>query len=510
MSEVSSAYSSTSRITGLYSDLDTDEIVKDLLAIQQTKVDAKSQEKTTEEWYSEALTSVNDLVENFQSTYLSALTSGSMLSSSTYKNFTAEITSGSTTAVSISAATGALTGRYTIDSITQLAENASVSSSSKISSDGTNISESNTTALANLDFATDLKFDSNGEISFSIEGKTFSFDKNDTLQSMVNTINADEDAGVTMKYSRLTDKFSITADKGGADSSVTIKNISGNAFGDDGAFGIAAGSTANTGYGTKGQDAVVSIEGVSVTKDSNEFKIDGITYNLKNTTDEKINFDINRDVSSTVESVKSFIDAYNELADGLSSLMDERDYSHDYVPLTSDQEDDMSDAEIESWNKKAKSGLLRNNDDLESFLSSLKHTFTSALGGTGKTAASIGISSASYFSSDSGKILVDEDKLTSALKENPDMVISMFTESDDVSRGLIYKISDSVNSYLDKAQDDIDSTGDKITDLENTIDDMNDDLNDLAERYYNKFSVMEEALSRLNSQASMLSSLLST
>ncbi|MGE4484091.1 MAG: flagellar filament capping protein FliD [Oscillospiraceae bacterium] len=510
MSEVSSAYSSTSRITGLYSDLDTDAIIEDLLQIQQNKVDAKSQEKTTQEWYSDALDSVNDLVENFRSTYLSALTNGSMLSSSTYKSFTAEITGGSTTAVSISTATGALTGSYTIDSITQLAENAAVSSTSKISSDGTNISESNTTKLAKLDFATDLEFDSERKISFSINGKKFSFDEDDSLQSMINTINADEDAGVTMKYSRLTDTFTITADEGGADSSVTVRNISGNAFGSNSAFGIGAGCTDDDGYGTKGQDAIVSIEGVSVIKDSNEFTIDGITYNLKNTSEEEINFDISRDISSTVESIKSFIDAYNELVDGLNSLLDEKDYSHDYEPLTSDQEDEMSDAEIESWNTKAKSGLLRGNDDLESFMRGLKSAFTSVLGGTGSTASSIGIASASYFSSDSGKILVDEDKLTSALEKNPERIISMFTESDDDAQGLIYKIFDSVNTYLDKLDDDIDSTGDKINKLESKIDDMNDDLSDMAERYYNKFSVMEEALSRLNSQASMLSSLFST
>ena len=41
MSEISSAYSSTSRITGIYSELDTDAIVKDLLEIEQSKIDGK-------------------------------------------------------------------------------------------------------------------------------------------------------------------------------------------------------------------------------------------------------------------------------------------------------------------------------------------------------------------------------------------------------------------------------------------------------------------------------------
>ena len=117
--------------------------------------------------------------------------------------------------------------------------------------------------MEDLNFANGLQFDENGRVSFSINAANFTFDSDTTLQTMINTINADKDAAVTMTYSRLTDGFKITADAGGADSSVTIKNISGNAFGTGSAFGIGEGTTNDAGFGTAGQDAVCSIEGVA-------------------------------------------------------------------------------------------------------------------------------------------------------------------------------------------------------------------------------------------------------
>ena len=59
-------------------------------------------------------------------------------------------------------------------------------------------------------------------------GKTFTFNKNTNLQSMINTINNDEEANVTIVQPP-DDGFTITADSGGKNSKVSIQNITGNA-----------------------------------------------------------------------------------------------------------------------------------------------------------------------------------------------------------------------------------------------------------------------------------------
>ena len=110
-------------------------------------------------------------------------------------------------------------------------------------------------------------------------------------------------------------------------------------------------------------------------------------------------------------------------------------------------------------------------------------------------------------------ILNVRNKLTAALEKDPDSVISMLTNSGDSQKGLLYKMSDSVTSYLDKVKNSIKANDKAVSGtggLDDKIEDMEDDLDDDAEKYYNKFSVMETALSKLNSQMSMLSSLFSS
>lgn len=507
MSSVNSVYSSNSRITGLFSDFDTDSLVESMCSGQQSKIDKQEQKKTTYEWYNEAVQNISDAVKEFSDTYCSALGTSSMLKASTYVTYS--ISSDSTSsAVSLSADNSAWEGNISVK-VNQLAENSSVSSLGKVSKDGTEISSSNTKTLSELSFANALKFGSDGKLSFSINGKDFSFTSDTKLQSMLNTINNDSDANVTMVYSRLTDKFMITADEGGKDSQVSIVNKSGNAFGVNSAFQIGTGTTKN------GQNALVEINDTEVERDSNEFTIDGISYELnkvtKDTDKETIDFTVKRDFSATVDAVGKFVDAFNTLITALNDAVSAKDYSDDYQPLTEAQEEDMTDDQIEKWNEKAKNGILRYDDNLQSLISNLKSAFFSAVGGTGKSSTSIGISSGSYYSSDKGLLVLDADTLTAALESNPEEVISMFTggnsSADSAEKGIAYKIRNALTSYQSVANDSILNNEDKIDDIDDGIEELEDRLEAMAEKYYGKFSNMETALAKLNSQASYISQL---
>ncbi|MGE4354450.1 MAG: flagellar filament capping protein FliD [Oscillospiraceae bacterium] len=510
MTSVESSYSSSSRITGMFSNLDTDTLVKNMCSNQQSKIDKQEQNVTTYNWYIDALDDVLDATEEFSNTYYSALSDSSMLKTSTYYSY--DITSDSTdNAVSLSASGSALLGDYAVK-VTQLAENANISSSGKVSADGVEISSSNTATLDQLSLANPLQFDVAGNISFSINGSKFSFSQDTTLQSMVNTINSDEDANVTMKYSRLTDTFTITADSGGEDSSVIIKNLTGNAFGDESAFMIDERTVRN------GCDAICEINGTAVTRDSNEFSIDGITFDLNKVTagteNEVTNFRVERDYSSTVSAISSFVDGFNTFISKLDSLVSAKDISDDYPPLTDAQKEEMSEEQITTWEKKAKQGILHNDPDLEKLISNLKSAFFSPAGGTGKASTAIGISGGSYYGSDKGRLTLDTDALNAALESSPDTVVSMFTGGDSNSSsskmGIIYKIKSALTTYEGNADDAIDDTELKIDDKESDIDDLEDRLDSLAESYYEKFSAMETALATLNSQASYISQIFSS
>ena len=171
----------------------------------------------------------------------------------------------------------------------------------------------------------------------------------------------------------------------------------------------------------------------------------------------------------------------------------------------------MTEDQIKAWEEKSKSGLLSKDKDLTSLISSLKKAFFTSAGGTGKTAASIGISTASYFSTDKGKLVLDTDALTAALEKNPDEVLAMFTGGSNTAaaeqQGIIYKIRNAMSNYLTVADDTITNNEKSISSVEKQVKTLKVKLDALADKYYAKFAAMETALSALNSQSYYLSQL---
>ncbi|NLF35204.1 MAG: flagellar filament capping protein FliD [Clostridiales bacterium] len=517
----SSAYGSNARITGLFSGLDTDALVQGMCSNQQSKIDKQVQKKTTFEWQSEAVQEVLDAVKEFSNTYCSPLGASSMLKASTYSAY-AVTSVGTSGAVTLSASgSSVVDGSYAVR-VLQLARNAGVSSAGKVSSEGGGLSPSNTTALADLAFQTPLQFDSAGKLSFSINGKLFSFSRDTSLQNMLNTINTDPDAQVTMKYSRLSDSFSIAANAGGRDSVVSIVNLTGNAFGAGGAFQIDTGVTRN------GRNSLAEINGTLVERDSNTYTEDGLTFGLhavtaaaEDTQPEEgasasdagggVHFSVSRDYSSTADAAGAFVEALNTLLSKLDGLVSAKDYAADYPPLTEAQRKEMSQEQIEAWEEKAKTGLLRHHPDLQRLLSGLRGAFFSAAGGTGKSMTAIGFSSGGYFTSDKGRLFLDTDALTAALRENPQEVVQMFTGGTSTAasgeQGLLYKIRSALSAYQSAAGDSVSNAGDKIAGIDSDIGQLEDRLDALAEKYYARFSAMEAALAALNSQAVYISQL---
>lgn len=509
---VSSLSGSSSRITGLYSQLDTDSLVTKMVSGQQTKIDTVYKTKTTDQWQEDAWNDITDAVEDFADAYTSTLGSTSMLKSSTYATYTVS-TADTTGAVKVTAGSDATATNVKV-SVSQIAVNASVSSGSTVSAAGkTEISAYNTAALTDLSLKTPLQFDTSGNLSFAINGKTFTFSKDTTLQTMISTVNADSEANVTLKYSRLTDKFSVTADKGGSTSQVVIKNISGNAFGENSAFGISSGTF------TEGRrDAELTIDDgsgpVSVTKDSNNFTIDGVTYDLRDTTSSAISFSVEQDYSATTDAVSKFTDALNTLLTKITAYTTAKSYSEDYPPLTEAQKKDMTEEQITAWETKAKSGVLRHDSTLEKLVTDLKSAFFTPAGGTGESATAVGISTASYYSSNAGQLTVDEDALKNALASDPGKVIAIFTGgSSTVSaaqQGVVYKLRNVVSDFKKTSKTAVTNLTTKIDNETSSISDLEEKLNDLSERYYKKFSDMETALSKLNGTSGMLSALFGT
>ena len=193
--------------------------------------------------------------------------------------------------------------------------------------------------------------------------------------------------------------------------------------------------------------------------------------------------------------------------------------------LTDDEKDAMSDSEVEKYEQKIKDALLRRDSNLSTVSSALKEIMAGSVEVNGKNMylSDFGIETLSYFTAaeneknayhingdaDDSSTSGNADKLKSMISSDPDTVVSFFS---GLFKNLYTKMSDlskSVEGYRSygnfyddkKMKSDYDDYKTKISELEKK-------LNDYEDKWYSKFSKMETALAKLQSNSSAVTGLL--
>lgn len=372
-----------------------------------------------------------------------------------------------------------------------------------------------------------------GDISFVINGQSFSFNSAETsLKEIMDAVNSNADANVKMSYDSLNDRFVIETKQTGKAARITAYDVSGGLL----------GSLSATAENIEGRDASITYnDGETgdqvVTRSTNTFTINGITFNLKKDYAGDTAISVVTDPGKAVELIKGFISKYNEILDIINSkLTEKRDYN--YIPLTDTQKEDMTEEQIKQWEDKAKSGLLAGDNILRSIATGLRNAILETVEGTGMTLSSIGIKSSAW--TDRGKLYIDEEKLRNALSENPDQVFSLFTRQSDISynsavndpasrkeryneSGLIFRINDVIQdnirtstiaghrgALLEKAGVAGDrsyynnSLYSQISKYDERIDRMNEELILKENQYYLQFARLETLINNMNTQSAWL------
>lgn len=129
----SASYASASaskRVSGLMSGLDTDEIVKQMTIGLQNKIDSQLQKKQVASWQQEAFRTITKAINEFQTKYFKSTTSSNSILSPNFFNSTA--IANSSPYLNISGAANAARNMQ-VQNITQLAKQASFSSSHTVS-----------------------------------------------------------------------------------------------------------------------------------------------------------------------------------------------------------------------------------------------------------------------------------------------------------------------------------------------------------------------------------------
>lgn len=276
-----------------------------------------------------------------------------------------------------------------------------------------------------------------------------------------------------------------------------------------------------------GQDAIIKLNGVEFKSATNSFSINGLTINAQAVTGEgdenAVSITTNVDTQGIYDKIKDFLTEYNNVINEMTKLYN-ADSASDYEPLTDEEKEAMSEEQIEKWEDKIKSSLLRRDGNLNSLISAMVNSVSQSyeVNGEKLSLGTFGISTLGFLNSakdeqyalhidgdeDDENTSGKKDKLMKAIEEDPDQLMGFMQKL----MGNLYEsidkkmksteLSSAYKVYNDKELDK------EATRIEQMIKKWEDKISDKEEYYYDKFTQMEVALSKLQSQTSSISGLL--
>jgi len=318
--------------------------------------------------------------------------------------------------------------------------------------------------------------------TIKINGVNISLSYKDTIATVMSKIN-NSSAGVTLSYSASADSFTLSSkSEGTANAIQSIDGITAEFFvglgigsigtGDD-AGKLVDGAGAADGVRTAAQNFIGVINGEEFMRQSNTFTYEGMTYTFNKTfnvsyemeddgngnmvpkldaggnkiiernggkivtgPDESIKIEVSKNTADIVANIKNFIDEYNTLVTHLNDLLNSKRIRSkggaiEYPPLTDEERKALTTEEAKLYDEKAKAGIMYNDTAIRKILSDMRSAIYQKVEGVGITMADIGITTTPNFS-DGGLLVINEDKLKTALENRFDEVVSLFTKSSSI------------------------------------------------------------------------------
>lgn len=464
-------------VTGLSgSGIDTEETVDQLMTAQRTKYDKLYQKKQKAQWKKDAYLELNTQISSLRNKVFDLkLQSNFNLKKTTPSN---------ASAVTINAGSQAVNGNMEM-SIEQLAKGAYLTSKKD--------------SLADV---ADGKFTK--ALTLNINGNDIEVKAGDSASDVAKRINSQK-IGITASYDEGTNRFFFTTTSSGSKAKIELDKATALALGmGDGTSDVAV----------YGKDALFTLNGAEFTQPSNTFTINGMTFNLKETTKETFSIVTETDVDGIYDQIKGFVDEYNKLISAINTKTKEK-VDRDYSPLTETQKEDMSEDEVKKWEEKAKQGILRNDSILSKVATSMRTALSSSVtlsDGSKLSIYNIGFDTGSYTTN--GQISIDEDKLKAAIASDPDKIIEFFTangKDDSAQNGIFQRLQESLDTAMADISDEAGKSsatdqsvlGKRLTSLQEAMDKEKDRLEALEKKYYAQFSTMETYISKMMSQMSM-------
>ena len=379
-------------------------------------------------------------------------------------------------------------------------------------------------------------FGTSADVQFTINDVDFTFTNDQSLDQIMDEIN-DSSAKVRMTYDSINDQINIVSLKSGAGSEIVITNTTGDFFGASSYINIDEGTTRN------GQDATFYLNDSGktnlISRSSNVFTIDNITYSLKEISSDEIDFSISDNQEDAYDKISSFIKDYNELLDNLYTKINEKkDYG--FSPLSETQKEAMTESEVTKWETQAKQGILKSDNILYNLYRGLRESFIKSIEDADQTFFEVGIRTTDY--SSNGRIEIDESKLKAALENNFENVMELFNKTSSVEydrnlttaeleirfdeSGFAQRINDVLKMNITTIRDESGNKGlllekagllgdasefsnfikTRLEQIEQKLEVANERMDSQEESYWAKFSSLEQSIQRMNEQSSWIQS----
>lgn len=398
-----------------------------------------------------------------------------------------------------------------------------------------------------------VNFNKNSKLSVidpNLVGTNIVFEKGDKSETLSITadstvedlLEAADKAGIKATFDEKTQQFKFQSD--GSASGFVIKEKNGN-NGKLAKLGLDATTTQKGSECTRidAQDSEIVLNGATFTSNSNSFSINGLTISTLGVTDEEISIVTTTDFDGIYNTVKDFLTEYNELMKEMDKLYN-ADSARKYDMLTSEQKEAMTDDEVEEWENKIKSSLLRKDTTLNTVMNTMINMMmdgykTASLSEDQKKKmttkeiadwekehtkylSDFGIGTLSYFeAADNEHHLyhIDgdkedevtaerDDKLRKAIAEDPDGTAEFFANLCKSMYDKLYDLMGSTDySSIYKVYNDKQMKK-EAEDYKTKISKAEKDLSDYEDKWYDKFTAMEKAMAKMQSSQNAVSSML--
>lgn len=495
--------SNRTRVTGMYSGLDTEGLISQLMEAKKKKVDIVKKDQMSIKYKQDAWGELNKKVKSLFSNV------GSLRFESSFMKKKTE--SSDNSVATVVASDNAMVSTQKLK-VKELAQNAYLTGAELRFPEGADIEEGEKITSGTL--LSDLGI--SGDVTIKVgNGETETIDTTDmTVGSLVSKLSQ---KGVDAKFDVNTQRIFIGAKKDGAAGDFEIGGSAANAL------GLTEGAGAKK---IEGKQGTIELNGVEFHSDNNVYDINGMTITAKKETadDEEVVLNTTKDTSAIYDMVKKFITDYTSLMNEMDKLYNATSTTK-YKPLTDEEKAAMSDYEVEKWEDKLKELALAKDDSISNVSSAMREIMNQGFTVGDKTMYlfDFGIEAQNYTEASENEkhalhIKGDADDTVFAAEDNtlkymintdPDAVTEFFTKLSKELYSKMDKMSARENGVRSYGSffDDV-KLKSVYSDYKSKIDDMELKLSQYEDKWYDKFAKMESAMAKMQSNQNAISSLI--